>query len=152
MSTVTALLDAAGATYRLHEHQPFLTEADWRNSEFPEERGLKTWAGILPDGRLVLAGLPGLAKLSYGSLARSIGVSRRDLRPASSDDLARIGMAPGGVCPVATGCDVLVVLDEQLREDETLFCGGGRPELTLEISLDQLCWALVAPMRASLTT
>lgn len=148
---IVRTLDEAGVPYRMHEHPALLTEADWRTSSFPIEASLKTWAGVLPDGTLVLAGLNGPAKLAYGALARAVGVSRSQLRPASPDDLARIGMAPGGVSPVTDDPAARVVIDEALPSTGGLFCGGGGPEATLEITLDDLLRAVPNAIRAPLS-
>ncbi len=136
-----AALDRAGISYRLHHHPPVRTEADLHLTGLDVAASAKTLAFCLPDDRLVLAAIPGPARLRYGNLARLLGVPRSALRPAAADRLAALGMEPGGVGPVCDDPDVQLVLDSRLAG--TLFCGSGLPEVSVELAAADL--ARVSP-------
>lgn len=93
---------------------------------------------------------PGRARLRYGRLAAALGVPRSSLRPAGAEDLARLDMAPGGVSPVSEAPGVRLVLDASLTGLEVLYCGGGRPELSVEITPDTLLRAMPGAILADL--
>jgi Cys-tRNA(Pro)/Cys-tRNA(Cys) deacylase len=130
------VLDRAGVSYRLHHHPPVRTEADLHLTGLDVETSAKTLAFCLPDDRLVLAAIPGPARLRYGNLARVLGVSRSALRPAAADRLAALGMEPGGVGPVCDDPRVQLVLDARLSG--TLYCGSGLPEVSVELAAADL--------------
>lgn len=136
-----AVLDRAGVPYRLHHHAPVRTEADLHLTGLDVETSAKTLAFCLPDDRVVLAAIPGPARLRYGNLARVLGVPRSALRPAAPDRLAALGMEPGGVGPVCDDPAVQLVLDSRLSG--TLFCGSGLPEVSVELLASDL--ARVSP-------
>lgn len=129
-----AVLARAGIPFRLHEHPPARTEAELHLTGLDVDTSAKTLAFTLPDGRFVLAAVPGRGRLRYGNLARAIGVSRAALRPTRTDELAELGMAPGGVTPVCADPRVVRVLDRSLLDLSVLYCGGGSPELTIELA------------------
>lgn len=133
-----AVLDQAGVTYRLHHHPPVRTEADLHLTGLDIQTSAKTLAFALPDGRIVLAAIPGPARLRYANLARAIGVSRSALRPAAPDQLAGLGMEPGGVGPVSADPRVQLVLDSSLADSPVLYCGSGLPEISVELAATDL--------------
>ena len=58
---------------------------------------------------------------------------RSDLKPASETELARhLAMAPGGVAPLPLR-GATVLFDRQTLDLDVVYCGAGRPDLTLEI-------------------
>lgn len=129
-----SVLSRAGIPYRLHEHPPARTEAELHVTGLDVETAAKTLAFTIPDGRLVLAAIPGPARLRYANLARALGVSRSALRPAGAEALLRLGMHPGGVSPVCDDPGVVRVLDRALLDHEMLYCGSGSAEATVELA------------------
>ena len=131
-----AALDRAGVPYQLHHHPPVRTEADLHLTGLDVEASAKTLAFGLPDDRLVLAAIPGPARLRYGNLVRLLGVPRSALRPAAEGRLAALGMEPGGVGPVCDDPAVQLVLDFRLTG--TVYCGSGLPEVSVEVLASDL--------------
>lgn len=99
---------------------------------------VKTLAFTVPGDRLVLAALPGHARLRYGPLARAAGVRRADLTPATPARLAVLGMEPGGVCPVTADEEAVVVLDASVPGMGRVHCGSGRRDSSVEIDAAEL--------------
>jgi Cys-tRNA(Pro)/Cys-tRNA(Cys) deacylase len=131
-----AALGRAGVAYRLHHHPPVRTEADLHLTGLDVEASAKTLAFCLPDDRVVLAAIPGPARLRYGNLARLLGVPRSALRAAAPERLAALGMEPGGVGPVCDDPSVQLVLDSRLVG--TIYCGSGLPEISVELAAADL--------------
>lgn len=129
----TVLADA-GVPYRLHEHPPARTEAELHLTGLDVDTSAKTLAFTLPDGRLVLAAIPGRARLRYGNLARALGVPRSALRPMPADQLQTLGMEPGGVTPLCTDPRVTLVLERGLLAHDVLYCGSGSPTVSVELA------------------
>ncbi|MGW7819213.1 aminoacyl-tRNA deacylase [Streptomyces puniciscabiei] len=142
------VLTALGVSFRLHEHPGVVEPVEVCAAlGVPLERTVKTLAFVTPEDRLLLAALPGHARLRYGPLARAAGVRRADLVPADARRLARAGMRPGGVCPVSTEAGVLVVFDAAVSGLGRVYCGSGRADRSVEIDAG----ALVAAAPAAVT-
>ncbi|WP_367321872.1 aminoacyl-tRNA deacylase [Streptomyces sp. HUAS ZL42] len=147
-------LVALGARFRLHEHPGAVEPRDVCAAlGVPLERTVKTLAFVTPEDRLVLAALPGHARLRYGPLARAAGIRRTDLSPADAGRLARIGMRPGGICPVSADPTAVVVFDDSVPELGRIHCGSGHPDLTVEMDAADLMAVLpsarTAPIAAA---
>lgn len=137
------VLTALGVPFKLHEHPDVVAAVEVCAAlGVPLERTVKTLAFVTPEDRLVLAALPGHARLRYGALARAVGIRRTDLAPARADRLARAGMLPGGVCPVSAEPSATVVFDETVSGLGRVHCGSGRPDSSVEIDAAALMAAV----------
>lgn len=132
------VLARAGVAHRLHEHPPARTESELHLTGLDVDTSAKTLAFTLPDGRIVLAAIPGRARLRYGNLARALGVPRTSLRPAGTETLAVLGMEPGGVTPACDDPRATLVLDRSLLGHPVLYCGSGLPEVSVELAAADL--------------
>lgn len=127
-------LSAAGVDFTVHQHAEIRTSADIRSrTQFSIERSVKVLAFNVDADRVVLAAIPGPARLQYGRLAAAIDVRRSALRAASPDVLAALEMEPGGVSPICHDPAVTVVLDSAVPRMGRVFCGSGRADCTLEL-------------------
>lgn len=144
------MLQSLGLPFRVHEHPPARSFDELHLTGLDIDTSAKTLAFTLADGSVALAAIPGRARLRYGQLASALGVSRSSLRPATPDDLAPLDMLPGGVSPVTDVPGVRLVLDSALTGLSVLYCGGGRPELTIELTPDTLRSAMPSAVLADL--
>jgi Cys-tRNA(Pro)/Cys-tRNA(Cys) deacylase len=149
--SVTGALDAAGIPYVLHTHPPIRGEADLHLTRLDWETSVKTLAFELPDGRLALVAVPGPAKVQYGAIARALGVPRSALRQADEHRVVALGMEPGGVSPICSDPDVIVVVDESVVGMGKVYCGGGTSTTTIEIDADAIAKVAVSPVVAAVT-
>ena len=144
------ILIMAGVEYTAFDHPPIRTFEDIdRVLKLPPDRLLKTMAFRTPDGFL-LAALPILARVAYGALARAAGRSRSALRQAGPDDLAELGMEPGGVSPLTDVPGTVVLFDAAVPEMDSVYCGSGRADRTIEVGVPGLLRA-VNPMLGELS-
>jgi len=147
--TPIATLSSAGIAFVLHTHPPIRTEADLHLTGLDPATSVKTLAFEIPDGSLVLVGMPGLWRARYAAIAQALGVSRSQLRPADPDRLRGLGMLPGGVSPVCADDGVIVLLDASLPGSGPVFCGGGTPDTTLEIDAGDILKVAARPIVAA---
>lgn len=126
--------------YELHEHEPVRTVAEVEAKlPFLLDKMLKTVAFRVKDGRFILAGLRGHDRIDYRQLAAYCGVNRRAVASMSPDAVeAELGFEVGGVGPLALQPGVIVLLDEQLAEMGTVYCGSGKNNVTLAIDFADL--------------
>jgi Cys-tRNA(Pro)/Cys-tRNA(Cys) deacylase len=133
------VLTAAGIPFTLHTHAEIRTEQDiLALGRFPMERSVKALAFTAGGGRIVLAAVPGPARVHYGRLATALGVRRAELTGADPEVLARLGMRPGGITPVCVDPEVTVVFDAAVPGLGQVFCGSGRADQTLELGAADL--------------
>jgi Cys-tRNA(Pro)/Cys-tRNA(Cys) deacylase len=132
------VLERAAIGYRLHQHPPVRTEADLHLTGLDVDTSAKTLAFSLPDGRFVLAAIPGRSRLRYGNLARALGVPRSALRPMPEAQLGELGMEPGGVSPITDHVGATLVLDRSLLSHDRLYCGSGLADSSIEVAAADL--------------
>jgi Cys-tRNA(Pro)/Cys-tRNA(Cys) deacylase len=150
--TVEEMLESAGVTFSVRNHRPIQNAADAaRETTYPLEETIKTLAFRIAPDRIVLAAFPGHRRLQYGQLARALGVSRSWLRPAAPEDVARLGMEPGGVAPVCTDNGVRIVFDSTVQAMGEVYCGSGRSDRTLVVHARDLLRLADAPVLADIT-
>ncbi|MFI5825044.1 EamA family transporter [Streptomyces rishiriensis] len=150
-SNPVAILTARGVRFRLHPHPALDTPQEVCAAlGVPLEQTVKTLAFTAPDDRLVLAALPGHARLRYGPLARAAGVRRTDLTPAPAERLEKLDMQPGGICPVCADESAVVVFDESLTDAGRIYCGSGRRDSSVEIEASKLIALIPAAKTADI--
>ena len=137
---IVSLLQSNNVLYELHEHVPVRTVAEVEEKlPFLLDKMLKTVAFRVKDGRFILAGLRGHDRIDYRQLAAYCGVNRRAVASMSPEAVeAELGFEVGGVGPFSLQPEVLVLLDEQLAEMGTVYCGSGRNTATLAINFADL--------------
>ena len=137
---IVSLLQSNNVLYELHEHVPVRTVAEVEEKlPFLLDKMLKTVAFRVKDGRFILAGLRGHDRIDYRQLAAYCGVNRRAVASMSPEAVeAELGFEVGGVGPFSLQPEVLVLLDEQLAEMGTVYCGSGRNTTTLAIDFADL--------------
>jgi Cys-tRNA(Pro)/Cys-tRNA(Cys) deacylase len=149
---IVARLTSRGVAFTIHEHVVARTVADaLERLPFSPDAYLKTVAFRLKAGGWVLAALRGADRVDYRGLAAALGVGRRDLHQMTPDEVAADLEYPiGGVGPVPPNERTRTIFDTlAVAELETVYCGAGRPDRTLEVRLPDLiaaCDGLVAPI------
>ena len=137
---IVQLLTACGVPFRIHEHRPSYTVADAEaNLEFPLERLLKTIAFRIRSGGYILAAVRGPDRIDYRKLAAACGTKRTEIFRLTPEEVVQIfNVEVGSVSPVLLRDGVRVLFDTKAPAHETVFCGIGRPDRTLEIQLEDL--------------
>ena len=137
---IVALLRERGVPFTIHEHAPSYTVADAEErSLFPLERLLKTIAFKIKAGGCILAAVRGPDRVDYRNLAAACGAKRTNIVRLTPEEVAGVfGVEVGSVSPLLLQEGVHVFFDAHVPADETVFCGIGRPDRTLEIHLTDL--------------
>lgn len=148
--TPVRVLREAGVEFRLHHHPAARNADELHLTGLSLDFSAKTLAFLLPDDRVLLAAIPGAARLRYPLLARAVGVSRAALRPAPSERLSALGMARGGVTVFTDDPHCVVALHSGLLELPRIYCGSGSAVLTVELSPAALLQAVTDPVIADL--
>jgi len=137
---IIARLTASDVHFTIHEHMPSYTVADAEEHLlFPLERLLKTIAFKVKAGGYVLAAVRGPDRIDYRKLAAACGTKRTNVNRLTPEEVTEVfGVEVGSVSPILLQEGVQVLFDAQVPTDETVFCGIGRPDRTLEIRLTDL--------------
>jgi Cys-tRNA(Pro)/Cys-tRNA(Cys) deacylase len=137
---IVTFLTTRGVHHIIHEHIPSYTVADAEEHLlFPLERLLKTVAFRVRARGYVLAAVRGPDRIDYRKLAAACGVKRTDVVRLTPEEVTEVfGVEVGSVSPIALQEGVQVFFDTQVSMHETVFCGVGRPDRTLEIHLMDL--------------
>lgn len=137
---IMLLFKAKGVSFSVHEHEPVITimEAEKKAPELIEGL-LKTVAFRIKDSFRVLAAIRCRDKIDYRRLAAALGVNRRELRSLSPEEVQRdLGYEVGGVGPIATRDDVIIIFDENLRNAKTVYFGSGKNTRTFGMDFHDL--------------
>ena len=87
----------------------------------------------------VMALVSGANRLHEGKLARLCGVGRKQVRRANADETrAATSYAIGGVSPIGHPTPILVYVDQDLADHETVWAAAGTPNAVFPISPDDL--------------
>ena len=110
------------------------TVADAAKALHTTEGEIAKTLSFLVDSKPILIVVEGTAKIS-NSLYKSFFHEKAHM--IAFDEVEKyIGHAPGGVCPFAINDDVVVYLDESLKQHEYVYpaCGSGNSAIKLSIS------------------
>jgi Cys-tRNA(Pro)/Cys-tRNA(Cys) deacylase len=88
--------------------------------------------------------------VQYGAIARALGVSRSSLRQADEQRVIDLGMEPGGVSPICSDPDVVVVVDESVVGMGSVYCGGGTSTTTIAVDASAIVQVAVSPIVAAI--
>jgi Cys-tRNA(Pro)/Cys-tRNA(Cys) deacylase len=138
--SIIQLLTERRVPFTIHEHTPSYTVADAETHLlFPLERLLKTIAFRTRSGGYILAAVRGPDRIDYRRLAAACGMKRTDVFRLSPEEVVLVfGVEVGSVSPILLQDGVRVFFDGGVPTDETVFCGIGRPDRTLEMRLTDL--------------
>lgn len=134
-------LTTGGVAFTIHEHTPAYSVHEAEDTlPFPPERFLKTIAfRHKHSATIILAALRGRDRVDYRKLAGLVNLKRSDIVAFSPDEVTTLlGVDAGTIGPIPPVSEVIVVIDKNVDQQETLFCGVGRADRTLEIRLDEL--------------
>jgi Cys-tRNA(Pro)/Cys-tRNA(Cys) deacylase len=137
---IVRLLTASGLPFTIHEHLPSRTVADAEEYlSFPIERLLKTIAFRTKAGGYLLAAVRGSDRIDYRKLAAATGTKRTEIVRLTPEEVADVfGVEVGSVSPIVLREGVEIFFDAQVTRTQTVFCGIGRPDRTLEMQLIDL--------------
>ena len=136
---VRAFLEAAGIAYRTHAHAPLVSFEDAK-VVLPFDPGsmVKGLVFRTPSGTFAIVALRGADRADYKKIADALGVRRADLRAADPADVeAELGMQLGGIVPLPIN-EAVVLIDQSVTTLDTIFCGSGRNDVTLELKAQDL--------------
>jgi Cys-tRNA(Pro)/Cys-tRNA(Cys) deacylase len=137
---IVTLLTTRGVPCTIHEHIPSYTVADAEaHLLFPLERLLKTVAFKIKAGGYILAAVRGPDRIDYRKLATACGTKRTEVFRLTPEEVVNaFGVEVGTVGPIPLQGGVQVFFDIKVPTHETVFCGIGRADRTLEIRLTDL--------------
>lgn len=137
---ILQLLTASRVPFTIHEHAPSFTVADAEAYlDFPLERLLKTIAFRIRSDGHVLAAVRGLDRIDYRKLAAACGIKRTNIFRLTPEEVVQtFHVEVGSVSPIFLHDGIQTIFDSNVPTHETVFCGIGRPDRTLEIQLMDL--------------
>lgn len=91
----------------------------------------------LADGDPLLVMASGGARVDLAVIARAVGASEVTMARASAVRDAT-GQAIGGVAPTGHPAPLRTLVDEKLRDHDTVWAAGGTPDTVVELTFDQL--------------
>ncbi|HXP75185.1 MAG TPA: YbaK/EbsC family protein [Stellaceae bacterium] len=143
---VRAFLEGAGIQYRTHKHAPLVSfEAAKTVLPFDPGAMVKGLVFRTPSEAFAIVALRGADRADYKKIADALGVRRADLRAADPADVeAELGMQLGGIVPLPIK-GAVVLIDQGVAALDTIFCGSGRNDVTLELKAQDL--VQIAPDR-----
>ena len=135
---IVELLTARGVRFRVHEHPDSRTVEEAKaRLPFPLEQLLKTVVFRVKNGPWLLVACKGQDRVDYRKLAEAAGVRRADIvQPAPEEVKASLGYVVGGVAPFPPNAETRTLVDAVAAATMgTVYCGIGRTDRTLEISI-----------------
>ena len=136
---VRAFLDSAGIRYRTHSHAPLVSFEQAKTVlPFEADAMVKGLVFRTPEVTFAIVALRGADRADYKKIADALGIRRADLRAADPADVAaELGMQLGGIVPLPIN-GATVLIDQAVAELDSIFCGSGRNDVTLEFAARDL--------------
>jgi prolyl-tRNA editing enzyme YbaK/EbsC (Cys-tRNA(Pro) deacylase) len=138
---VTAILDAAGISYRWlpHSEPVYTVEAAARQRGVVLAEMVKSILLCDAGKRYVMACVPGAARVDPRAVQAALGEEWRRLHFASADEiLAVTGCVQGAVSPVGLPADVPAIFDEAIGRLTRCNISSGDPMAGLELDAPAL--------------
>ena len=135
---IVALLTARGVRFRVHEHPDSRTVEDARaRLPFPLDHLLKTVVFRVKNGPWLLVACAGQDRVDYRKLAAAAGIRRADIvQPAPEEIETALGYVVGGIAPFPPNAETRAIVDAgAAARMDTIYCGIGRTDRTLEIGI-----------------
>lgn len=135
--TILEKLQARGINVRVIRHEPVRTIADVEQIlKIATRLMVKTM--VLEDkksGRYFVAALPADRRINWRKLVRVIGAHRDHIDLVDPDRVREVtGFEIGGIPPFGFGRNFLVVVDNQLMKNSSVYCSAGQPTVSIEIT------------------
>lgn len=143
---ILSLLERAGVAWRVYVHEPVITLEQAR-ARVPRlcENLLKTVVFRRVHGGWVLAAVEAPRRIQYRQLAEALGINRTQLRTVAPAEVEQgLGFPVGGVGPFPLAADTQVILDQAAAALPWIFCGSGRQDRTLRLTMADLLRASAA--------
>ena len=144
---IVRLLASLDIPFRIHKHVVSRTVADAiEKLPFPVEHYLKTIVFRVKQGPWLLVACRGQDRVDYRKLAAACGFKREQIvRPAPDEVEATLGYEIGGICPIPPDESAQALVDATAAATlDTVYCGVGRNDRTLEIAIADLIVAAQA--------
>ena len=126
-------LKSVGIWYRFYDKPETVHTADAsQTTGIALSRITKNLVCRTPEGRFALLVVPGDKKVNLRSAADVLGARNVQLLGFGEAESVR-GYPPGGTPSVHHKTPLQVVIDKQLLDNETIFCGGGARNKLLEL-------------------
>lgn len=123
----------------LHLSSPTLTVAAAADALGVEPEQIVKSVLFLADGRPALVVASGLARIHRKRLADTLGMSRRRVKMADSEQVQAItGYEVGAVPPFGHLRPLPTLLDEGVLAQETVYGGGGEPNALMRVASEEL--------------
>jgi Cys-tRNA(Pro)/Cys-tRNA(Cys) deacylase len=147
--SLEAYLEKNGVWYRFVEKQETVHTADASQATGIDlHRITKNLVSITDTGEHVVLIIPGDKRVNLKEAAKALGAKNVRLMPFDQSELIS-GYPPGGTPSLGFKTKLKVVLDNELKEFDTFYCGGGSRDKLLEVKpadVVRLNGAIVAPI------
>lgn len=136
--SIEAILHSKEVPFDVIDHAPLVTMDDVLHTlDIPTKAMAKTLLFSLGEGRLVAVVLPGLSKVDYAKVAKTLHVKRQALRLASEEEVRDAGLFAGAVSPLDSVFHT-VVMDSALLAEQMVYCGSGDLSKTIRIAPEKI--------------
>jgi prolyl-tRNA editing enzyme YbaK/EbsC (Cys-tRNA(Pro) deacylase) len=136
--SIEAVLHSKGVSFGVIDHSPLVTMDDVvRTLDIPAKAMAKTLLFSLGEGKLVAVVLPGLGKVDYAKVAKTLQVKRQSLCLASEEEVGDAGLFAGAVSPLDSVFHT-VVMDSALLAEQMVYCGSGDLSKTIRIAPEKI--------------
>ena len=132
-------LEKANIKYTVHTHEEIPTvNLAKEKVQFDITKCFKTVAFKYKEKFLFIS-LLAEDKLKYSKLCSNFKIKRSGLNKADSKELEeKYGYESGGMAPISISNDITVIFDKKINNQDTIFCGSGRRDKTLEIKVNDI--------------
>ena len=139
LDNIKNILKQRNIKFKIYKHSDIPTVKDAKEKvDFDIDKCYKTIA-FKYDEKFIFVSLRAEDSIDYTKLCTKLNIKRKNLKKADSKELEELfGYESGGIAPISVSNRIAVIFDNKIQNENMVYCGSGRKDMTIEINGNDL--------------
>ena len=133
------ILNQNSIKYKVYEHEEVFTINDVKNKLLFDYNKLVKTIVFSHKEKFIFVVLNGDNSIDYKKLSKALNIRRDDFKMANGEEIEKeLGYQIGGISPIPTESNIVVIIDKKVLDKEKIYCGIGVRTKSLELKSSDL--------------